>query len=94
MSGAESGNYIAFRIADDEGGQLMAVVARLEPGERSAFPWARWYHEEVPCGELRKVPGTYTRLGISEPIARRMIDLIRAGRSLPPDFVSKLQTVN
>jgi hypothetical protein len=87
-------DYIAFRIADDEGGRPLTVVAHLEPGERSAFPWARWYHEQAPHGELRKVPGTYMSLGLSEPIARTMIDSIKAGRVLPSDFVSQLQIVN
>jgi hypothetical protein len=93
MPGAKSGDYIAFRIADERG-ELMPVVAHLvEPDEHSAFPWAIWYHEGAPRGEPRKVPGNYADLAINAAIAETMIDLNEAGQALPSEFVERLPIV-
>ena len=86
-------SYIAFRIA--EAGDLLPVVAALEPGEDNArFPWAKWYHELAPDGEFKKVPGDYASLRIDESVAKTMIDMIKAGGALPPEFVSELRIVH
>ena len=88
-SGDEGPTYIAFRIEGDEG-RLLTVVAALDPGDDSRFPWATWYHELAQNGEYRQVPGDYFRLGIPELRARTMIDLIKLGRPLPAEFVRDL----
>ena len=89
MPGATSGmdypNYIAFRTTDGNGGRLLTVVAALEPEDGSRFPWARWYQEQAPAVEYKKVPGNYMRLGMSEAIATTMIELIKHGQCLPPE---------
>jgi len=88
MSVTEGPGYIAFRVLEGDG--LVPVVAALDPGDRTGFPWAKWYSELAPDGEFRKVPGDYDRLGIPNGIARTMIELIQAGRSLPDEMVVRL----
>jgi hypothetical protein len=92
-SGAEYPDYIAFRTPGDDG-HLLTVVAALEPDNGSRFPWARWYHELALGGDFKKVPGSYIELGLDTAIAKTMIDLIKLGRSLPPDFIVKLPIVD
>jgi hypothetical protein len=91
-SGDNGPNFIAFRILQAEG-ELLTVVAALDPDRDCRFPWATWYHEQVPTGEFKKVPGKYRELAISDAVANTMIELIRAGRPLPPEFVAGLQIV-
>ena len=55
------------------------------------FPWARWYSELAPDGEYLKAPLEYVRL--SRAAATEMIQLIKAGQPLPPQFVSSLPVV-
>jgi hypothetical protein len=88
-SGQNSPNFIAFRITEPDG-QLLPVVAALEPDHDCRFPWATWYHEQAPTGEFKKVPGKYREMAISDAVAKTMIELIRAGRSLPPELVAGL----
>ena len=84
--------YIAFRTAGGDG-RLLTVVAALDPDDGSRFPWAMWHHEQAPNGEFSQVSGNYRQLGIETAVARTMIDLIRAGRPLPPEFVSQLPLI-
>ena len=88
-SGHNSPNFIAFRITEPDG-QLLTVVAALEPDHDCRFPWATWYQEQAPTGEFKKVPGNYREMAISDAVAKTMIELIRAGRPLPPEFVAGL----
>ena len=97
MLGRESGNrrsrYIAFRVADKHG-ELITAVAEIDPNENeSPFPWGTWYHERAPEGDFEKVPRNYREMGLNEGIAKAMIDLIKAGRSLPREFVAGLPLV-
>lgn len=79
----------------DDGGRLLTVVAEVEPNDNGcSFPWGTWYHEHAPNGEYYKVPGNYRDMGISEDIAKAMLDLVKAGRSLPPEFVAGLPLVS
>ena len=89
-SGNKSPNFIAFRIREPDG-QLLTVVAALDPDHDGRFPWATWYHEQAPTGEFKKVPGNYREMAISDAVAKTMIELIRAGRPLPPEFVAGLR---
>jgi len=92
-SGAEYPDYIAFRTTGD-GGLLLTVIAKLQPEDGSRFPWGTWYHELARDGDFKKVPGGYIRLSIDRAVAETMIDLIRLGRALPPDFIVKLPIVD
>ena len=82
MPGFERGDrgpdYVAFRIADDDG-RLLTVIAALDPDDGSRFPWATWYHERAPNREFRQVPGDFFRLGAPEAVAETLIDLIKLG---------------
>ena len=89
--GNEGPKYIAFRLA--ENGGFLAVVAALDRDDTARFPWATWYHEEAPQGKYLKAPGEYARLVISPERAITMINLIKARRPLPPDFVAGLPLV-
>jgi hypothetical protein len=84
--------YIAFRTAGGDG-RLLIVVAALDPDDGARFPWATWYHEKAPNGEFSQVSGNYRQLGSETAVARTRIDLIRAGRPLPPEFVSQLPLI-
>jgi hypothetical protein len=88
-SGDNGPNFIALRIREADG-QLLTVVAALDPDHDCRFPWATWYHEQAPTGEFKKVPGGYPEMAISDAVAKTMIELIRAGRPLPPEFVAGL----
>ena len=57
QSGADVPDFVAFRLA--EGGELVTVSAALGPGDRTGFPWARWYSEQTPDAEFKKVPMDY-----------------------------------
>ena len=85
-------HYIAFRTAGGDG-CLLKVVAALDPDDGARFPWATWYHQKAPKGEFSQVSGNYRQLAIETAVARTMIDLIRAGRPLPPEFVSQLPLI-
>ena len=90
-SGHNSPNFIAFRIMEPDG-QLLTVVAALDPDYHDrAFPWARWYHEHGRSSEFKKVPGKYREMAISDAVAKTMIELIRARRPLPSEFVAGLR---
>ena len=90
-SGQNSPNFIAFRVTEPDG-QLLTVVAALEPDYHNCrFPWATCYHEQAPTGEFKKVPGNYREMAISDAVAKTMIELIRAGRPLVPEFVAGLR---
>ena len=95
MTGLESGDqgpkYIAFRLA--ENGGFLVVVAALDRDDTARFPWATWYHEHAPQGKYQKAPAEYARLVISPIRAMPMIDLIKARRPLPPDFVAGLPLI-
>jgi len=90
-SGHEDPKYIAFRLS--ENGGYLAVVAALDPDDTVRFPWATWYHEQAPQGQYQKAPADYARLLISPELAIAMVDLIKARRALPPDFVATLPIV-
>jgi hypothetical protein len=90
-SGHEGPKYIAFRLS--ENGGYLAVMAALDPDDTVRFPWATWYHEHAPQGKYQKAPADYARLFISPERAIAMVDLIRARRALPPDFVATLPIV-
>ena len=88
-SGNNSAKVIAFRVMEPDG-QLLTVVAALEPDHDCRFPWATWYHEQAPTGEFKQVPGKYREMAIRDTVAKTMIELIRAGRPLPLEFVAGL----
>ena len=71
----------------------LVVVAALDRDDTARFPWATWYHEQAPQGKYQKAPAEYARLVISPIRAMPVIDLIKAGRPLPPDFVAALPVV-
>lgn len=85
-------DYIAFRAT--EVGDRIVVIAALKPGDRGRFPWATWYSELLPKGELRKVPAAYVSLGIDERIAKSMITIIQSGGSLPREVVTRLPVID
>src|SRR5688572_31569191 len=92
-SGPNGPNFIAFRIMEPDG-QLLTVVAALDPTDHACrFPWARWHHEHGRTAEFKKVPGKYREMAISDAVAKTMIELIRARRLLPPEFVAGLKIV-
>ena len=86
-SGHNSPNFIAFRTTEPNG-QLLTVVAALDPDHNCRFPWATWYHERAPTADFKKVPGNYREMAIRDAVAKTMIELIRAGCPLPPEFVA------
>jgi hypothetical protein len=81
-------DYIAFRIP--VGTAAASVIAHLRHGGDADPPWAFWHSSIAPWGELKRAPENYVHLGIDEPTARRMINLIAAGQSLPPYFSNGL----
>jgi hypothetical protein len=81
-------DYIAFRIR--EGGRVAAVIAIIRHGSHTDPPWAFWHSSFAPWGELRKAPANYMQLEIDEFTAKRMINLIAAGKSLPEEFIKGL----
>ena len=88
-SGNNSPKVIAFRVMEPDG-QLLTVVATLHSNPAGRFPWATWYHEQAPTGEFKQVPGKYREMAIRDTVAKTMIELIRAGRPLPLEFVAGL----
>ena len=95
MTGLESEDqgpkYIGFRLA--ENGDFLAVVAALDRDDTARFPWVTWYSEQAPQGKYQKAPAEYARLVISPTRAIAMINLIKARRPLPLDFVAGLPLV-
>jgi hypothetical protein len=81
-------DYIAFRIP--VGKAVASVIATLRHGGDADPPWAFWHSSIAPWGELKRAPENYMHLGIDELTARRMIELVAAGRSLPPEFSVQL----
>ena len=81
-------DYIAFRIR--EGGRVAAVIAVIRHGSHTDPPRAFWHSSFAPWGELKRVFPNYTRLAIDEFTAKRMINLIAAGKSLPEEFIKGL----
>jgi hypothetical protein len=91
-NGANRPNYIAFRVP--EGGRFVEVIAAIRPairpGEYADLPWAFWYSTLAPSGEFKRAPRDYMRLGIDEPTAKRMIQLMKRGKSLPREFIERI----
>ena len=81
-------DYIAFRVAD--GRRSLAVIAAIRAGNHTGPPWAFWHSKQAPWGELKRVPGDYVYLGIDEFTAKRMINLIAGGKSLPDEFIEQM----
>jgi hypothetical protein len=81
-------DYIAFRLP--QGGRFVAVIAAIRPGDQAVAPWAFWHSKLAPWGELKRVPSAYVHLGIDEFTAKRMINLIAAGQSLPDEFIERM----
>jgi hypothetical protein len=81
-------DYIAFRVADRR--RSLAVIAAIRPGNHTGPPWAFWHSKVAPWGELKRVPGDYVYLGIDEFTAKRMINLIARGKSLPDEFTVRM----
>ena len=59
----------------------------------AAFPGRGGITNRPPPASLKKVPGKYREMAISDAVAKTMIELIRAGRPLPPEFVADLWVV-
>ena len=81
-------DYIAFRTR--EGGRVAAVIAVIRHGSHTDPRWAFWHSTFATWGELKRVFPDYTRLAIDEVTAKRMINLIAAGKSLPEEFIEGL----
>ena len=81
-------DYLAFRVVD--GRRSLAVIAAIRPGNHTGLPWAFWHSKLAPWGELKRVPGDHVYLGIDEFTAKRMINLISGGKSLPDEFIGRM----
>jgi hypothetical protein len=85
-------DYIAFRFPEAD--HFVAVIAALRHGGHADPPWAFWHSSHAPWGELKRAPAEYTRLGIDEHTAKRMITLIAASKSLPNEFIERMPVLN
>jgi len=82
--------FIAFRLVE-AGDDYLVVVATIDPQDGGRFPWSTWYYTDSPHGSYQKAPSAYALLNSATAIT--MIDLIKAGRPLPPEFVAGLPLV-
>ncbi len=86
-----SPQYVAFRTM--ENWVVVPVIARIE-SRRSGRLWGHWFSTVTPKGAFRKVPlGGVVSLE-SDDQAEELIDLIRAGKDLPEQFVRKLHVID
>jgi hypothetical protein len=87
----ESPQCVAFRTMGDW--VVVPVIARIE-SRRSGRLWGHWFSRITPEGALRKVPLGGVVAVESNDEAEELIDLIRAGKDLPEEFVQKLHVID
>jgi hypothetical protein len=77
--------YVAFLAW-----RTVPVIARIESC-RGGRLWGHWFSRITPKGAFKKVPLGGVVLVQSNREAEELIALIRAGKDLPQDFVTKLR---